>query len=59
VIILVIIYSELETSVGVLVIGLKGAMNIGRLESVFLARFVIYQLALSQAFAESMLVDIM
>jgi hypothetical protein len=57
--ILVIIYLELEISVGVPAIGLKDAMNIGRLKSVFLVRFVVSQLAQNLAFAENMLIVIM
>jgi hypothetical protein len=40
-------------------IGLKVALNIGRLRSVFLARFVVSQLALNLAFVENMLIVIM
>ena len=40
------------------VAGLKSAMNIEELESIFLVRYVVCQLALSPAFVESMLVDI-
>ncbi|PKY15545.1 hypothetical protein GLOIN_2v1478935 [Rhizophagus irregularis DAOM 181602=DAOM 197198] len=48
--ILAAIYSELEMFVGGPAIGLKVAMNIGKLESVFLVMFVISQLALNPAF---------
>ena len=41
------------------VAGLKGAMNIGELGSVFLVRYVVCRLALSPAFVESILADIM
>ena len=53
------IYSELEVSVGVPATGLKGAMNIGKLESVFLVVYVASRLALNLVFVENMLVDIM
>ena len=46
-------------SVGRLAIGLKVAMSIEKLESVFLVMFVISQLALNPTFVESMLVGIM
>jgi hypothetical protein len=39
-------------------VGLKVAMNTGRLESVFLVGFVVCQLALNLAFVENMLADI-
>jgi len=57
--ILVIIYSELELFVDVLVIDLKDAMNIGRLESVFLVKFVANQLVLSLEHVKNMLKGIM
>ncbi len=40
-------------------VGLKGVMNIGKLESVFLVVYVASRLALNPAFVESMLIVIM
>jgi hypothetical protein len=40
-------------------VGLKDALNIGKLESVFLVGFVVSQLALNPAFAGNMLMGIM
>ena len=45
--------------VGGPVAGLKGAMNIRELGSIFLVRYVVCRLALSPAFVKSMLMDIM
>ena len=46
-------------SVGEPVVGLKGALNIGKLIPVFPVRFVASRLALNPAFAGNMLVDTM
>ena len=40
-------------------VGLKDALNIGKLGSVFLVGFVVHRLALNLAFVENMLMGIM
>ena len=57
--ILATIYSELDLTVGGPAVDLKGVMNIGKLKSAFLARFVVSRRVLSPAFVESMLTVIM